>query len=157
MSVSLVPVMWAAGRGVVAAMAMTGMRQFTQGVGLVEKTPPEAVLQATAPGVFNRVPVERRPAVVELAHWGYGAGAGAAFGMMPTRWRRPAWVGPAYGLVVWAVFEAGIAPALGLAQQPRHGIKQSAMLLLDHLLYGLVVAGEVVVTGEPGARTRRRF
>jgi hypothetical protein len=144
---------WAATRGVVAAMAMTGFRQLTRGLGLVEWTPPEAVLQQTAPGLFYRVPVERRPALVEAAHWGYGALAGAVFGALPARWRQPVWAGPAYGWVVWAAFEAGIGPALGLTRQPRHGPVQSTMLLLDHLLYGVIVAGETgsVVRRERGS------
>jgi hypothetical protein len=153
MPASTGPTAWAATRGVVAAMAMTGFRQLTQGLGLVERTPPEAVLQETAPGLFYRVPLERRRALVEAAHWGYGALAGAAFGALPARWRQPAWAGPAYGWVVWAVFEAGIGPALGLTRQPRHGPVQSTMLLLDHLLYGAIVAGEA---GSAVRRDRRR-
>ena len=150
MPVPPVPTAWAATRGVAAAMAMTGLRQVTRGLGLVEQTPPEAVLQATAPGLFSRVPVKRRPALVEAMHWSYGAAAGAVFGLLPVRWRRQVWSGPAYGMVVWAVFEAGIAPAIGLTRQPRHGPVQSSMLLLDHLLYGVIVAGEA------GAATRRQ-
>jgi hypothetical protein len=127
-------------RGAIGAMAMSGLRQLTHALGLVEQTPPESVLQRTAPRLFHWVPLPRRPALVELAHWAYGAAGGAAFGMVPRRWRRQAWAGPGYGLLVWAVFEAGIAPALGLAQPPRHGGVEATMLLVDHLLYGVVVA-----------------
>jgi hypothetical protein len=135
-----VPVIQAAARGAVGAMAMSGLRQLTQALDLVEKTPPESVLERTAPGLFRRVPTRRRPALVEATHWTYGAAVGALFGMLPRRWRRHALAGPGYGLLVWTVFEAGIAPALGLAQRPRHGLGQASALLVDHLLYGLVVA-----------------
>jgi len=32
-------------RGTVAAMAMTGVRQVTTGLGLVEQTPPDAIIK----------------------------------------------------------------------------------------------------------------
>lgn len=133
-------VVHAAVRGAIGAMAMSGLRQLTQSLGLVERTPPESVLQRTAPGLFRRVPVSRRAALVELAHWAYGAAGGAVFGMFPRRWRRQAWAGPGYGLLVWATFEAGIAPVLGIAQRPRHSGVEATVLLADHLLYGVVVA-----------------
>lgn len=47
---------WGIARGVVAAMAMTGMRQVTTGLGLVEQTPPDAVFKQRAPGVLVRMP-----------------------------------------------------------------------------------------------------
>lgn len=56
------PVLKAATRGAVAAMAMTGLRQMTTSLGLVERTPPDSVLSQTAPQLFYRVPVDRRAA-----------------------------------------------------------------------------------------------
>jgi hypothetical protein len=35
-------------RGVVAAMVMTGLRQVTTGIGLVDQTPPDAILKQRA-------------------------------------------------------------------------------------------------------------
>ena len=51
------PILRAAGRGAMASMAMSGLRQFTVSLGLVERTPPESVLQKTAPELFRSVPV----------------------------------------------------------------------------------------------------
>ncbi|MDG4790273.1 hypothetical protein O7626_30870 [Micromonospora sp. WMMD1102] len=128
-----------AARGVVAAMAMSGFRQVTTGLGLVRRTPPEHVLRQTAPSLFRRIPVARRQALVELLHWGYGAGGGAIFGLLPRGVRRLAWTGPAYGFVFWAMFEGALAPLLGIDER-RHGALESSALLADHLLYGIVVA-----------------
>lgn len=130
-----------AARGVIGAMAMSGLRQLTRALGLVSQTPPESVLRRTAPRVFNRLPVRRRPALVELVHWAYGAAGGAGFGVLPVSWRERAWAGPAYGLAVWALFEAGVAPVLGISRRPSHTRVEAAVLLVDHLLYGAVVAG----------------
>ena len=127
-----------AGRGAIAAMSMSGLRQATTALGMVGKTPPESVLEKTAPGLFHRVPRERRPALVEAVHWSYGAAGGVLFGALPRSIRRQPWIGPAYGLVFWAGFHAVLAPALGI-----HGAHSGAgprlAQLADHLLYGAVV------------------
>jgi len=72
----------AAARGAIAAMAMTGMRVFTVHVGIVEEAPPEAIFRQKARGLLKRVPGNRGVAAVELAHWAYGAAAGAVFGAL---------------------------------------------------------------------------
>lgn len=127
-------------RGAIAAMAMTGMRAFTVDLGIVEQTPPQAIFKQRAGGLIRRVPRGRRRAAVELAHWAYGAGGGAAFALLPGRIRRQAWAGPAYGLVVWLGFEAALAPALGLKQASSLRAAERAALAADHLLYGLVLS-----------------
>jgi len=127
-------------RGSIAAMAMTGMRAFTVDLGIVEEEPPQAVFKQKARGLIRRVPRKRRRAAIELAHWGYGAIGGAVFGLLPAQVRRAAWAGPAYGLLVWLGFEAGIAPALGLTQAQRLRLAEKAALAADHLLYGLVLS-----------------
>lgn len=130
----------AAARGAIAAMAMTGMRTLTTNLGLVEETPPQAILRRRAHGLMRRVPRRRRRGGIELAHWGYGAAGGAAFALLPRAIRMRPWAGPAYGLMLWLGFEAGIAPALGLPQAKRPRLVERAALAGDHLLYGLVLS-----------------
>ncbi len=132
-------VLHAAGRGAVAAMAMTGMRILTVDIGLVEETPPQAIVKQKARGLLRRVPRERRRAAIELAHWSYGAGGGAAFALLPDGLRRRPYAGPAYGLAVWLAFEVGLAPLLGLSQARQLRLADRAGLAADHLLYGLVL------------------
>jgi hypothetical protein len=127
-------------RGAIAAMAMTGMRAFTVDLGIVEQTPPEAILKQKARGLIRRVPKKHRRATIELVHWGYGAGGGAAFRLLPDEARRRAWAGPVYGLLVWLGFELGIAPLLGLTQAKRLRAVERTALAVDHLLYGLVLS-----------------
>jgi hypothetical protein len=130
----------AAARGVVGAMAMSGVRAFTVSLGLVDQEPPKAILRKTTGGLIGLVPKGRRRAAIELCHWAYGAAGGAAFGALPDGVRRRAWAGPVYGLVTWLGFELGIAPALGLrhAKQPRP--VDRLFLAIDHLIYGLVLS-----------------
>jgi hypothetical protein len=132
-------VLHAAGRGAVAAMAMTGMRAFTVHTGIVEQTPPQAIVKQKAPGLIGLVPRDRRRAAIELFHWGYGAGGGAAFALLPDGLRRRPYAGPVYGLAVWLGFELGLAPLLGLSQAKRPRPIDRAGLAADHLLYGLVL------------------
>lgn len=128
-------------RGAIAAMAMTGMRTLAQGLGIVGETPPQAILERRAKGMLRSVPRNRRRAAIELAHWAYGAGGGALFGALPAGVRRRRrWVGPLYGLGIWAGFEAGIAPALGLPQAKEPRVVERLAFAVDHLLYGLVLS-----------------
>ena len=130
----------AALRGAVAAMAMTGMRTLTQDLGLVGEPPPQAIIRQRARGVLRSVPRRHRRGAIELAHWAYGAGGGAAFGALPASLRQRRWFGPLYGLGIWGSFELGIAPALGLSQAKEARLVERLTLAVDHLLYGLVLA-----------------
>jgi hypothetical protein len=130
----------AALRGAIAAMAMTGMRAFTTSLGIVEESPPQAIVRQRARLLIRRVPRRRRRATVELLHWAYGAVGGALFGMLPAALRRRAWAGPVYGLLTWAGFEMALAPAFGLTQASKLRAAERAALAIDHLLYGLVLS-----------------
>jgi len=127
----------------IGAMTMTGMRVITTELGLLEQTPPQAIARQRARGarwLLRRAPRRQRAALVEAAHWAFGAGGGAAFGALPRSVRRRPWAGPAYGLVVWLSFELGIAPALGLSQAKRLRPVDRVALAVDHLLYGVVLS-----------------
>ena len=132
-------VVHAAGRGAIAAMAMTGMRAFTVNLGIVEQTPPQAIFKQKARGVMALVPRKKRRAAIELFHWGYGASGGGAFSLLPDKVRRRPWAGPLYGLAIWLSFELGLAPLLGLKQSKELRPVDRAGLAADHLLYGLVL------------------
>jgi uncharacterized membrane protein YagU involved in acid resistance len=128
-------------RGTIAAMAMTGMRVVTVGLGLLPKDPPEEIFEDALPQLLEIVPPEYQEEAIELAHWGYGAVGGAAFALLPGALRRHRWSGPAYGIATWAFFEAVLAPMLGLRKPPQRSISERAAIIADHVLYGLVVAG----------------
>ncbi len=133
--------------GVVGAMAMTGMREAAHGLGLIAQTPPEAVLREQVPELLGRVPPARRVAAIQLAHWTYGAAAGAAYGLAPVRIRDYRLSGPVYGVLAWMAFEFALAPAFGLSHAHESRPRERAALFVDHLVYGLVV----------GASPRRRL
>lgn len=131
----------AAARGVVGAMAMTGIRAATGGLDIVQDIPPQAIIRQRLLPPLRKVPRARRDALIELAHWGYGGAGGAVYGALPAAIRNRWWTGAGYGIAIWLGFELVIAPALKL-QRPRRGrrLRQHAALAADHLLYGLVVS-----------------
>lgn len=126
-------------RGIVGAMAMSGMRQLNAGLGLLDRTPPQAVLHEQVPELLLAIPPERRESAIELMHWTYGAAAGAGFALLPEGLRRRRLTGPAYGLAIWAVFDLGIAPMFDLSYARESRPAERVVLIADHLLYGLVV------------------
>jgi uncharacterized membrane protein YagU involved in acid resistance len=129
----------AAAQGAVAAMAMTGIRDMASSLGLVEETPPEAVMHHGASTVTEMVPPPKRPAAVELAHWAFGATMAVLFALLPARFRRHVWAGPLFGAVVWVAFESGIGPLLGLPRIRHTRVAERAVLLADHLVYGAMI------------------
>ncbi|WP_207928931.1 hypothetical protein [Actinomadura sp. 6K520] len=144
----------AGARGLVAAMAMTGVRTVTAAIGPREQTPPEAIVEQRLP-LLRRLPERHQSAITELFHWTYGAAGGAAYGLLPRRVRSNPASGPVYGLVIWLGFELGIAPALHVHHVHEHGFAWRAGTALDHLLYGIVVGGRLAPE-PPSGRDRSR-
>ena len=128
-------------RGVVAAMAMTGLRAATTGVGLLDETPPEAIIERKGRALLELVPPRRRRATVEFLHWAYGGAGGAVYAALPAPLRRRSLTGPAYGLATWLLFEAILAPGLRLDEERPRRVRDHLAVAADHVLYGVIVAG----------------
>ena len=128
-------------RGAIAAMAMTGMRVVTVGLDLLPKDPPEEIFEDALPHLLELVPREYREEAIELAHWGFGALGGATFALLPAALRRHRWSGPAYGIGAWSFFESVLAPMLGLRKPSQRPTSERVAIIVDHVVYGLVVAG----------------
>lgn len=140
----------AGARGLVASMAMTGIRTVTAAMGPHEKTPPEAIVEKHAPRWVREMPDWKKQAVTELAHWSYGTAGGVAFGVLPERIRGHPITGPLYGLTIWLAFELGLAPMLEVEHTQHRTVAWRVGMALDHLVYGIVVAGRLAP--EPATR-----
>ena len=117
-------------RGVIGAMAMTGVRVFAVHAGVIREDPPSRLVRKRR---------GRRPRwIVELVHWSIGGMLGMVYGLLPDALRRRAWSGPVYGLLTWLGFDAAVAPALGLERNWPKG-RERAVFMADHLLYGFVL------------------
>ena len=122
--------------GIVGAMAMSGVRNLTTSLGIVGEPPPEEIADEAARLAGNGSP---HGGAVELAHWGYGAAAGAAYGLLPRALGQRRWCGPVYGLATWVLFERVIAPTLGLSSPGERPLAERAAIAFDHVLYGTIV------------------
>jgi uncharacterized membrane protein YagU involved in acid resistance len=118
-------------RGVIGAMAMTGLRVFALHLGLIREDPPSRLVRKRR---------GRRPRwVVELVHWAIGGVLGIIYGLLPDDLRRRAWFGPLYGLLAWLGFDAFVTPALGLDARDWPKGRERAVFVADHLLFGFVL------------------
>lgn len=126
--------------GAIASMAMSGVRLFTTEMGWVKEVPPETIMGQKARPALRRLPRRYRRAAIELFHWAYGSGGGAAFGALPAVLRRRRFAGIGYGLGLWLGFEALLAPALGLERPRTHPVAERVATAADHALYGYIVS-----------------
>lgn len=133
----------AAARGLVASMAMSGLREVTTGLGWLERTPPDEIVEDEAPLLVLPMSDGNERVVVQLAHWGYGTTFGSLYGLLPEKVRRSRLAGPTYGVAVWMLYEFGVAPLLGVQVAKRKEVLSRVMLIADHVLYGVVVAGQL--------------
>jgi len=127
-------------RGTVAAMAMSGMRELTISLGLVDRPPPDEIADEGVPALFAAIPARYRDGAIELAHWGYGAGMGVVYGLTPRALRRRRWFGPLFGLGIWAFFERIVVPTLRLRRAGQRPLGERVATVADHLLYGVIVS-----------------
>jgi hypothetical protein len=137
-------------------MAMTGMRQVTENTRVVHKSPPAAIVDRHAPQPVQEMRSEHRAVLTELVHWSYGTLGGMTFGLLPARVRAHPGAGPLYGLAVWLGFEVGVAPLLGVSHVRQAPLLGRLLVGLDHMLYGVVVAGRLApepeLTRQRGSR-----
>jgi hypothetical protein len=127
-------------RGVIGALAMSGMRAFASDIGLIEKTPPEALAEEPEGPLLPRLSPDHRRAAVRGLHLAVGAVGGAGYGMLPDPVRQKGWSGPVWGLAIWASYDAGVAPVLGGQQGSSIPAPARAAFIADHLLYGYILS-----------------
>jgi hypothetical protein len=117
---------------------MMGAEQF----GLVGEMPPEKITAK----FLNRGGIRRsevqQDVLATLTHFGFGAAAGAAFGVVaPRRLIARVPLGMAYGAAIWGVSYMGWVPALGIMPRAdRDRRDRQTVMLASHLVYGTALA-----------------
>jgi uncharacterized membrane protein YagU involved in acid resistance len=109
--------------------------------------PPREVAEGMAAqgGVHHKLSEQDKQDLTLAAHFGYGAGCGALYGLIAPR-STPASVlaGMAFGLGVWAGSYLGLLPAMGLRHHARHDPpERSGLMIAAHLVWG-AAAGAIV-------------
>ncbi len=118
---------------------MTGLRRVTIGLGLLRKPPPEEIATEGVPRLLARIPPGKRGAAIELAHWSFGALASVGYVFLPERLLRRRASGPLYGLAIWALYVATVAPLFEADRAADRTTGDRIALALDHALYGVII------------------
>jgi uncharacterized membrane protein YagU involved in acid resistance len=105
--------------------------------------PPRRVILGLARklGLARHMDTTEREGLTWAGHFGYGAGTGAAYGLLDPALKKgiphPACRGAAYGLGVWLLSYFGWLPAVGITSpQFRRPLRGNATLVLSHLVWG---------------------
>lgn len=129
--------------GAVATLPMSAVMLAAGRAGLMGKQPPELIAE-TAFGAAGVRPAEWVSNVAgTAAHIGFGAAAGALFGLMHRRRELPvppAVLGMGFGLLVYTVSYEGWVPALTALPSPEHDRPgRQPSMIAAHLVYGAVL------------------
>lgn len=90
-------------------------------------------------GAHSHLSRKERTRFTWFSHFGFGAGAGALYALLPGRGQRffPL-AGPAYGMAVWAAAYLGLMPALGLYPSALRDRKsRNWLMVVSHLVWGV--------------------
>jgi hypothetical protein len=89
-------------------------------------------------GLADDLDEPEKDALTTVAHFGFGAAAGAVYGLLvPRRPSSPVLSGVAFGLGVWAVSYLAALPALRLFRPPESQTAgQVGMLIAAHVAWG---------------------
>jgi uncharacterized membrane protein YagU involved in acid resistance len=108
-----------------------------------EPLPPRRVTERAAAKVdlHDDMTEPEKKAATGVAHFAYGAGAGAVYGAVsPLMPFGPVLNGVAYGLGVWAGSYLGLMPALGLhPPATREPAGRNALMIGAHVVWGAVL------------------
>jgi uncharacterized membrane protein YagU involved in acid resistance len=119
--------------------------------------PPREITMKAAEAVDaeNELSETQKKGLTGLAHFAYGAGAGAGYGAVsPHLPFGPAANGVAYGLAVWAGSYLGWLPAAGvLPPATAEPAGKNAVMIIAHVVWGaaLGVLTDRLVGGRPGS------
>jgi uncharacterized membrane protein YagU involved in acid resistance len=95
-----------------------------------------------AVGLHDDFSHEERLRLTVLSHFGYGAAAGAGYGVLPASQSLQAAVmsGMSYGLAVWAASYLGWLPSVGLYRSAEDDPpERNALMIAAHLVWGGVL------------------
>jgi hypothetical protein len=127
--------------GLVATVALTGLRQAWSKMGLVFETAPMQVVdRAEELGLFDDLSPVGRRVLMGCAHFAYGAGTGAAFGLLRREQGKPAEeaaVGSALGVLAWGAGWSSWLPLAGVDKAPWTQKTPRVLLpVVDHAVFG---------------------
>ncbi|MEV0596743.1 DUF6789 family protein [Nonomuraea cavernae] len=129
-----------AASGALATAVMSAVMVAGERAGLMGGQPPKHIVRSFLPGSERK----RKPgegALAAVAHFGFGIGSGALFGLMARRRRARVPAGIAYGLMIWVVSYAGWVPKMTVLP-PIHRDRPGRPIVMaaGHVVYGTALA-----------------
>lgn len=104
--------------------------------------PPREIVDSAAEktGAAQEMDETERREVTALAHFGFGAAAGGAYGVLAERVPGPAALkGITWGLLVWSGSYLGWIPAAGILRPAtEHPARRNALMIGAHVVWGAV-------------------
>jgi Family of unknown function (DUF6789) len=129
--------------GILATIAMSLPMLAARRSGLIDRQPPEEITDRLASSASAPLEGSGLTFGTAVAHIGFGALAGILYGSITRHLgvgRTGAWLGPAYGLLIWALGYRGILPRLGLIRTTDEaGGARDGVMLFAHLVFGAVL------------------
>jgi hypothetical protein len=158
------PLLVGATAGALSTVAMSGVMLGAKRAGLTGELPPERITRRAIDAVSAEPPDDHKEdAIAAVAHLGFGAFAGAVFGVLTTRSGSvsgsPAiasFTGMMYATGIWLVSYQGWVPALGIlppASSDRRG--RVLTMLAAHWVYGATLGLLVTLALGPLWSSRR--
>ncbi len=123
--------------GVLATAAKTAAEQLYPPRTHGEAEPPDVMVDKAGAG---KLTTTQKKVVSEGVHWGFGALAGAAYGMMAELYPQvTAKNGVTFGMTLMAFAHEGALPALGLSAEPKdQNPREQRSEMVTHVVYGVV-------------------
>ncbi len=129
--------------GAIATVPMSAVMFAAKQLGLMGQYPPEIIAEKSLDAAGIHQGEDVNDAVATAAHLGFGASAGALFGLLHRRMELPVppvVQGIGYGLLVYSVSYNGWIPAIHIMPAPeddRPGRQPS--MIAAHVVYGAVL------------------
>jgi hypothetical protein len=127
--------------GLGATLVLTGLRQAWAKMGLVFETAPMQVVDRVEElGIVGDLSPASRRLLTVVAHFAYGTGTGAAFGILRRERGGPgeeAAVGSALGVLAWGAGWSSWLPLTGVHKAPWTQKTPKVLLpVMDHAVFG---------------------
>ena len=127
--------------GLGATLVLSGLRQAWAKIGLVFETAPMQVVDRMEEvGLVEDLSPASRRLLTAFAHFAYGAGTGAAFGLLRRETGTPtdeAAVGSALGVLAWGAGWSSWLPLTGVHKAPWTQKTPKVLLpVIDHAVFG---------------------
>src|SRR5207249_1958739 len=132
--------------GVVGTAVQTATRLGAERAGLVSKRPRTLSAHSEVVGRLRAL-TGRKPwgreheTAATIAHYAFGAGAGALYAVVAPRRGRPL-SGVVYSMLIWATSHLKVLPWLRLVPPPsRDDTRRQVVMAVDHVVYGVTLDG----------------